>query len=173
MRGSRNIYLIGPMGAGKTTIGRQLARQLKFDFYDSDWEIESRSGVSIPMIFEYEGEQGFRKRECAMLAELTGLSPIVLATGGGSILAAENRQALSENGFVVYLRCSVSRQLERTMHDNNRPLLKDHPRDCLDSLMKVRSPLYQSCADITVDTGSFPNRMAVKRILEGFRSSQA
>ncbi|MGH8556612.1 MAG: shikimate kinase AroK [Methylococcales bacterium] len=173
MRGSRNIFLIGPMGAGKTTIGRQLARQLGFDFYDSDWEIEFRSGVEIPMIFEFEGEEGFRKRECAMLAELTPLSPIVLATGGGAILASENRRCLSENGLVVYLRCSVKRQLERTMRDNNRPLLKDRPRDRLESLMKIRSPLYQSCADLIVDTGSFSNRMAIKRILEVFQSSQA
>jgi shikimate kinase len=173
MRGSSNIYLIGPMGAGKTTIGRQLARQLEFDFYDSDWEIESRTGVDIPMIFEYEGEEGFRKRESAILAELTQLSPIVLATGGGAIIGAENRKHLCENGFVVYLRCSVSRQLERTMRDNNRPLLNlAKPRDRLESLMEVRSPLYQLCADIIVDTGSLSTRMAIKRILEGFQSSQ-
>ena len=172
MRGSENIYLIGPMGAGKTTIGRQLARQLDFDFYDSDWEIESKTGVDIPMIFEYEGEDGFRKRECAMLAELTRLSPIVLATGGGAVLSAENRQCLRENGFVVYLRCSVNRQMERTMRDNNRPLLKEHPRDRLESLMKVRGPLYQECADMTLDTGSLSTRMAVKRIVDGFQSEQ-
>ncbi|MGH8551551.1 MAG: shikimate kinase AroK [Methylococcales bacterium] len=173
MRDSRNIYLIGPMGAGKTTIGRQLARQLELDFYDSDWEIESRTGVDIPMIFEYEGEEGFRKRESAVLAELTRLSPIVLATGGGAILTAENRQCLSENGFVVYLRCSVNRQLERTLRDANRPLLNpDQPLDSLESLMKVRSPLYQTCADIVVDTGSLSTRMIIKRILEAFQSPQ-
>lgn len=174
MRGSRNIYLIGPMGAGKTTIGRQLARQLDVDFYDSDWEIESKTGVNIPMIFEYEGEEGFRRRECAMLVELTRLSPIVLATGGGAILATENRQYLSENGFVVYLRCSVNRQIERTMRDANRPLLNpDQPRDSLESLMKVRSPLYQSCADLIVDTGSLSTRIIIKRILEGFHPPQS
>lgn len=171
MRGTENIYLIGPMGAGKTTIGRLLARQLKLDFYDSDWEIESRTGVKIPMIFDYEGEEGFRKRESAMIAELTRLSPIVLATGGGAILSVENRQCLSENGFVAYLRCSVNRQLERTMRDNNRPLLNpDQPRARLENLMKERSPLYQSCSDITVDTGSLSSRMAIKRILDGFQS---
>jgi shikimate kinase len=173
MRGSRNIYLIGPMGAGKTTIGRQLARHLDIDFYDSDWEIESRTGVDIPMIFEYEGEEGFRRRECAVLAELTRLSPIVLATGGGAILAAENRQRLEANGLVVYLRCSVNRQLERTMRDSNRPLLnRDHPREKLESLMNIRSPLYQSCADIVVDTGNLSSRMAVKKILETFQSAE-
>ncbi|MGR9105638.1 MAG: shikimate kinase AroK [Gammaproteobacteria bacterium] len=173
MKGSENIYLIGPMGAGKTTIGRQLARHLDIDFYDSDWEIESRTGVNIPMIFEYEGEDGFRKRECAILAELTTLSPIVLATGGGAVLAAENRQRLGDNGFVVYLRCSVTRQLERTLRDTNRPLLNlDHPRDKLESLMKIRSPLYLSCADLTVDTGNVSTRLAIKRILEAFQSLQ-
>ncbi len=165
--------MIGPMGAGKTTIGRQLARQLELDFYDSDWEIESRTGVNIPMIFEYEGEDGFRRRERAVLAELTRLSPIVLATGGGAILAPENRQRLSENGFVVYLRCSVTRQMDRTMRDANRPLLNpEQPRDSLESLMKVRGPLYQSCSDIIVDTGSLSTRMVIKRIVEGFQSPQ-
>ena len=173
MRGSENIYLIGPMGAGKTTIGRQLARQLDFDFYDSDWEIESRTGVDIPMIFEYEGEEGFRKRESAMLAELTLLSPIVLATGGGAVLSAENRQCLSDNGFVVYLRCSVNRQLERTMRDNNRPLLNlDQPKERLESLMKVRGPLYLACSDMILDTGSLSSRMAIKRIIDAFQSDQ-
>ncbi|MGH8476958.1 MAG: shikimate kinase AroK [Methylococcales bacterium] len=172
MRDSKNIYLIGPMGAGKTTIGRLLARQLEIEFYDSDWEIEARTGVGIPMIFEYEGEDGFRKRECAVLAELTCLSPIVLATGGGAVLAAENRQSLSESGFVVFLRCSVSRQLERTMRDTNRPLLKNQPRERLESLMKIRNPLYQSCADSIVDTGTCSSRMAVKRILKDFESSK-
>lgn len=172
MRGSRNIFLIGPMGAGKTTIGRQLARQLEIDFYDSDWEIESRTGVDIPMIFEYEGEDGFRRRECAVIAELTRLAPIVLATGGGAVLAQENRQCLNENGFVVYLRCPVSRQMERTMHDNNRPLLnQDQPQEKLENLMRIRGPLYQSCADIIVDTGNLSSRMAIKKILESFRSS--
>ncbi len=173
MRGSRNIYLIGPMGAGKTTIGRQLARHLAIDFYDSDWEIESRTGVDIPMIFEYEGEEGFRRRECAIIAELTRLSPIVLATGGGAVLAAENRKRLGANGFVVYLRCAVSRQLERTMRDNNRPLLnQNHPREKLESLMKIRSPLYQSVADLIVDTSNLSSRMAIKRILEAFQSTE-
>lgn len=163
--------MIGPMGAGKTTIGRQLARQLNIQFYDSDWEIESRTGVNIPMIFEYEGEAGFRKRESAMLAELTRLSPAVLATGGGAILSADNRKRLSENGFVVYLRCSVNRQLERTMRDTNRPLLSSaKPRDRLEGLMKIRGPLYQSCADMSVDTGSLSTRLAIKQILENFQA---
>lgn len=173
MRGSQNIYLIGPMGAGKTTVGRQLSRQLGIDFYDSDWEIESRTGVDIPMIFEYEGEDGFRKRECSVIAELTQLTPIVLATGGGAILAAENRKCLIYNGFVVYLQCSIHRQLERTTRDHHRPLLNQgNPREKLESLMKVRDPLYQSCADTIIDTGGLSSRMAIKRILEIFQSSR-
>ena len=173
MKGSRNIFLIGPMGAGKTTIGRQLARHLEIDFYDSDWEIESRTGVDIPMIFEYEGEEGFRRREITVIAELSCLSPIVLATGGGAVLAEQNRKILMQNGFVVYLRCTVSRQLERTMHDNNRPLLnQEQPREKLENLMQIRSPLYQSCADIIVDTGNLSSRLAIKKILESFRSSK-
>ncbi len=172
MKDSRNIYLIGPMGSGKTTVGRQIAKYLSVDFYDSDLEIESRTGVDIPMIFEYEGEGGFRKRESAMIAELIRLSPIVMATGGGSILAKESRQLLSENGFVVYLQCSVNRLLQRTAWDNHRPLLnKGNPRAKIESLMVVRAPLYESCADFIVNTGNLSSRIAVKQIVEVFQSS--
>jgi len=172
MKDSRNIYLIGPMGAGKTTVGRQIAKHLSLDFYDSDLEIESRTGVDIPMIFEYEGEDGFRKRESTMIAELIRLSPIVMATGGGAVLDKENRQFLSENGFVVYLQCSINRLLQRTAWDNHRPLLNEgSPRAKIEGLMEVRSPLYESCADFIVNTGNLSTRLAVKQIIEVFQSS--
>jgi shikimate kinase len=160
------------MGAGKTTVGRKIAKHLSLNFYDSDLEIESRTGVNIPIIFEYEGEDGFRKRENAMIAELTQLSPIVMATGGGAVLAKENRQFLSKTGFVVYLQCSVNRLLQRTGWDNHRPLLNEgNPRAKIESLMEVRSPLYESCADFIVNTGNQSSRLAAKQIVEVFQSS--
>lgn len=168
-----NIYLIGPMGAGKTTTGRQLAKALGLDFFDSDREIESLTGVDIPLIFEYEGEEGFRKREQQMIAALTLNSGIVLATGGGAVLRQENRQCLIDNGYVVFLECSVSRQLERTGRDQHRPLLNtENPRQRLESLMRVREPLYRSCADVVVDTGQANRRNVVKEIVVAFRQYQ-
>lgn len=170
MKHSRNIFLIGPMGAGKTTVGRQLARALDMDFYDSDHEIETRTGVDIPVIFEYEGEEGFRKRESSMLKELTGLEKIVLATGGGAILRSENRNFLQQNGYVVYLKCAVNRQLERTARDTHRPLLHcEDPRGRLEAMARIRNPLYQKCADSTIDTGALSSRTAVKQILKNFK----
>jgi shikimate kinase len=118
-----NIYLIGLMGAGKTTIGRQLAKALHLPFYDSDKAIEDLTGVDIPTIFEYEGEEGFRIREQNMIQELTQVKGCVLATGGGAIIREVNRQALTENGFVVYLQCSIDKILQRTKKDTKRPLL--------------------------------------------------
>lgn len=166
-----NIYLIGPMGAGKTTIGRLLARALNMAFYDSDREIESRTGVGIPIIFEYEGEQGFRKREQEVLLELIQLDNIVLATGGGIVLNAENRHGLSRHGFVVYLKCSVDKQLERTRKDTNRPLLNaENPRQQLQKLMGVREPLYRAIADYTIDTGRYTSRSAAKEIVKAFET---
>ncbi len=169
MKFNRNIFLVGPMGAGKTTIGRLLAKSLDVEFLDSDKEIELRTGVSIPMIFEYEGELGFRKREAEILADLTALSPIVLATGGGSVMLPENRQVLCQRGFVVYLQCPVDTQLERTQRDSNRPLLKtENPRERLEELLKVRDPIYHSIADFIVDTGEFSSRGSVRHILKAF-----
>jgi shikimate kinase len=169
MQCSGNIFLIGPMGSGKTTIGRLLAKSLALSFYDSDREIERRTGVNISTIFEYEGEKGFRKREAEVLVELAQLRSIVMATGGGSILKPENRALLSRCGFVVYLQCSVDKQLERTRRDVNRPLLHtENPRQRLKDLMRVRDPLYQSIADYTVDTGRCSSRGAVKQILRTF-----
>ena len=149
----RNIFLIGPMGSGKTAVGRHLARALKFPFHDSDSEIESRTGVDIAFIFEKEGESGFRVREHEVIDLLTRLEPIVLATGGGAVLRADNRQALAARGCVVYLQTSVRQQLERTRHGRHRPLLQTaDPRARLDELMQERAPLYAEIADITVST---------------------
>ena len=153
MKSPGSLFLTGPMGAGKSTIGRQLSRQLRMAFYDSDREIELRTGVDIPLIFELEGEQGFRKRERLVIDELTSLPDIVLATGGGAILDADNRKHLAERGLVIYLHASVNQQLARTKHDRNRPLLQtDNPRQRLDDLMQLRDPLYREIADLVIDT---------------------
>lgn len=153
MKTPGSLFLTGPMGAGKSTIGRQLSRQLRMTFYDSDREIENRTGVDIPLIFELEGEQGFRKRERLVIDELTSLPDIVLATGGGAILDADNRKHLAERGLVIYLHASVNQQLARTKHDRNRPLLQtDNPRQRLGDLMQLRDPLYREIADLVIDT---------------------
>ncbi len=149
-----NLYLVGLMGAGKTTVGRLLARHYGCDFFDSDHEIETRTGVKIPVIFEIEGETGFRKREEAAIAELTTLHGIVLATGGGAVLSQTNREALGRNGMVIYLRGTPEHLFERTRHDRNRPLLQTgNPLERLRELYKQRDPLYREIADIVVDTG--------------------
>jgi shikimate kinase len=153
MKTPGSLFLTGPMGAGKSTIGRQLSRQLRMAFYDSDREIENRTGVDIPLIFELEGEQGFRKRERLIIDELTSLPNIILATGGGAILESDNRERLAERGLVIYLHASVNQQLARTKHDRNRPLLQtDNPRQRLEELMQVRDPLYREIADLVIDT---------------------
>jgi shikimate kinase len=142
------------MGAGKSTVGKQLAKALGRDFYDSDKEIEKRTGVSISWIFEMEGEAGFRLREQKMIDELTELKNIVLATGGGAVLAEQNRRALRSRGYVVYLSASVEQLLRRTNKDKNRPLLQsDKPKDKITDLMVERAPLYQDVADIELRTG--------------------
>lgn len=150
-----NIFLVGLMGAGKTSVGRRLARRLGKIFYDCDEEIERATGVKIPVIFEIEGEAGFRAREAKMLAELVAHGDIVLATGGGAVLSAANRNLLAEHGIVVYLRAVAADLWQRTRHDKNRPLLKtDQPLAKLERLFAERDPLYRSVADIVVDTGS-------------------
>ncbi|MCX8048591.1 MAG: shikimate kinase AroK [Methylohalobius sp.] len=169
MKGGRNIFLVGPMGAGKTTIGRLLAKATGLRFYDSDWEIEARTGAEISLIFEYEGEEGFRRREHEVLTELVKLSGIVLATGGGIILRPDNRQLLREHGFVVYLRCPVDKQLERTARDSHRPLLKTcDPKQRLAELMAIRAPLYEEVADLIVDTGLCSSRQAARKIQKAY-----
>ena len=154
MKRARNIYLVGMMGAGKTTVGRLLARRLKMNFVDSDHEIEGRCGVRIPHIFEIEGEAGFRERESQVLAELTARDGVVIGTGGGAVLAEENRKRLAANGTVVYLRARPEDLYERVRHDRNRPLLATpDPLGRLRALYAERDPLYRSIADLTVDTG--------------------
>ncbi|MGR9051180.1 MAG: shikimate kinase AroK [Gammaproteobacteria bacterium] len=169
MTKSENIYLVGLMGAGKTTIGRQLAKALKRPFYDTDKVIEEMTGVDIPTIFEFEGEEGFRDREQKTISQLILMEGIVMATGGGAVIREENRKLLKENGFLVYLKCSIDRILERTKKDSQRPLLRtDNPRARLEYLLAQREPLYRSCADFTVDTGIMQSKTVVKKILEKY-----
>ena len=160
-----NVFLVGPMGSGKTAVGRQLARDVGLEFVDSDAEIERRTGVDITFIFEKEGEARFREREKVVIAELTRREQVVLATGGGAILNPDNRRRLESNGIVVYLRTTVTQQLERTRHTQQRPLLLDgDPATILERLMQVRGPLYEALADISVDTGGQRVRTVVDEI---------
>ena len=154
MTGSGNIYLIGPMGSGKTAVGRQLAQKLKRKFFDSDAEIEKHTGVDIAYIFEREGEPIFRERERDCIVSLMLREGIVLATGGGSVLDEEIRLHLAQSGTVIYLRTSVDKQLERTQHAKNRPLLfEGDPRETLERLARERGPLYEELATFSVETG--------------------
>lgn len=147
------IFLIGPMGSGKTAVGRQLARMLNLKFYDSDVEVEQRTGVDIPYIFEREGESGFRQREREVIEALTALDGVVVATGGGAVLLPENRECLRTRGCSVYLQTSVAQQVERTRHSHHRPLLNTpNPEAKLRELMSVREPLYKATAHIIVPT---------------------
>jgi shikimate kinase len=155
MKAGSKVYLVGMMGAGKTTVGRLIARRLKLRFLDSDQEIEQRCGVKIPVIFEIEGEAGFRSREAQTIAELTALEGVVLATGGGAVLSAANRQRLAAQGTVVYLRARPEDLYERVRHDRNRPLLATQdPLTRLRELYAERDPLYSEVADVVVETGA-------------------
>jgi shikimate kinase len=149
----RNIFLVGPMGSGKTAVGRHLARLFRFTFHDSDADIEAKTGVDIPFIFEKEGEAGFRIREKESIDRLTRLESIVLATGGGAVIESDNRRALAERGVVIYLATSVDQQIERTRHARHRPLLNDtDPEQKLNELMQRRAALYAEIADLTIST---------------------
>lgn len=155
------------MGAGKSTIGRLLAKELRLPFKDSDKEIEQRTGADIPWIFDVEGEQGFRDREQSMLQELCLADGVVVATGGGAVLRPANRQALRGGGRVVYLHTSVEQQIDRTSRDRNRPLLRTaDPGRVLRDLMAIRDPLYREIADIIIETDERPPRLVVQEILE-------
>lgn len=159
-----NVFLVGPMGAGKTTIGRHLSEILHQEFIDSDHEIEARAGANIPWIFDVEGEQGFRLREEAVIDSLTRRHNIVLATGGGAVMRESNRKCLHDRGVVVYLQTPVDVQLERTARDKNRPLLQTpNPRERLAELFRIRDPLYKEVAHIVMPTsGGSARDLALK-----------
>jgi shikimate kinase len=165
MLGNRNIFLIGPMGSGKTAVGKHLAGLLDAPFYDSDTEIERRTGVDIPLIFEKEGEAGFRQRERETIDALTSLEPVVLATGGGAVLLPENRKHLAERGCVIYLETSPEHQAIRVGRSRNRPLLNNVDTLAkLEQLMQVRAPLYAEIADFTIQTDGRRVRSVAERI---------
>ena len=162
---AQNVFLIGPVGAGKSTIGRQLATALKMDFFDSDREIEKRCGVDIDWIFDLEGEKGFRQREQEIINELANRQGIVLATGGGAVVSLDNRTVLSSRGKVVYLQASIEQQLQRTAKDKRRPLLQVEDKESqLIKMMKEREPLYREISDITVETSGSTVRSIVQKI---------
>jgi shikimate kinase len=160
-----NIFLVGMMGAGKTSVGRVLAKRLGKTFYDSDHVIEERTGVRIPVIFDIEGEAGFRAREQAVIGELTDLPNIVLATGGGAVLDPENRRVLHERGTVIYLRAAVRELINRTRHDKNRPLLQNgDPQQRLAALFEQRDALYKEAAHLVIETGTPSLHSLVNRL---------
>ena len=166
MAEQRNIFLNGPMGAGKSTIGRHLAQMLHLDFLDSDAEIEKKTGADIAWVFDVEGEAGFRVREQSMIDELTQKHGIVLATGGGALILPENRIHLSARGIVVYLKTSVNKQLARTLKDKRRPLLqKDDPRTVLEELAEKRNEFYDEVADYTIETDEQSAKVVASQII--------
>ncbi|MGP4843780.1 shikimate kinase AroK [Marinobacter sp. 1Y8] len=160
------IVIVGPMGAGKSTIGRMLARELGYHFIDSDRLIEERCGASIPWIFDVEGEDGFRTRETSILEELSREQGVVVATGGGAVMREENHRHLSHSATVIYLKTSVDQQYERTRRDRNRPLLQqDDPRAVLSDLFSRRDPLYNALADIVMMTDKKSPRLVVRQLV--------
>jgi shikimate kinase len=167
---NKNIFLIGPMGSGKSAVGRQLARELGLSFHDSDDEIEARTGVDIPFIFEKEGEAGFRRREADVIAEFAAMNSIVLATGGGTVQNSANRQQLAEHGTVVYLYTSVPEQVRRTRKSRNRPLLNNADPDVvLDELMTLRDPQYREIADLVIETDGRQVSTVTREILKALQ----
>jgi shikimate kinase len=162
-----NVFLIGPMGSGKTAVGKQLAKLLHLQFYDSDAEIEHRTGVDIPFIFEKEGEAGFREREREVIDSLTSMHDVIIATGGGAVLLPENREHLAHRGRVVYLQTGIEQQLERTRHGRQRPLLyTDNPEQKLRDLMAFRAPLYESIAVVVVPTDGRQVRAVAEEVVQ-------
>ena len=162
-----SVFIVGPMGAGKTTIGRLLAKQLGREFVDSDWFIESQTGADIAWIFAKEGEAGFRERETRAINELTQKPQIVLATGGGAVMSHDNREFLHQRGIVVYLNAPVEVQMARTAKDKSRPLLQQpNPKQILQSLSQVRDPLYRQVAHIILPTGHTYPRHMVNQLLQ-------
>lgn len=168
MAANPNIYLVGPMGAGKTTVGRRIAELKGMNFVDSDHEVEKRTGVDISFIFDMEGEEGFRKRERDMIAELSEVPNTVMATGGGAVLDSSTRDLLSARGVVVYLETSLEQQLARTRKSSNRPMLVESEdlETTLTRLMEERDPLYRSIADVVVATGDQQARRLAREIVE-------
>lgn len=161
----RNIYLVGPMGAGKSTIGRVLAAELHLSFRDSDRVIEERTGADIPWIFDMEGEEGFREREAAVLTELSREQNVVIATGGGIILRPQNRQTMQLSGYVCYLTASIEQLVERTARDKKRPLLQvENPRQKIIDLLALRDPLYREAADFIINTDRRSPKLVAQEI---------
>ena len=174
MRDKSNVFLVGPMGSGKTAVGRHLARLLHYAFHDSDADIETRTGVDIAFIFDKEGEAGFRLREKESIERLTLLTSIVLATGGGAVIDADNRRALAGRGVVVYLSTSIDQQLERTRHARHRPLLNDtDPEQKLQELMQRRAALYLEIADFTVSTDGRRVQLVAEEIHHELKRARA
>jgi shikimate kinase len=173
VKGNGNIFLIGPMGSGKTAVGRHLARLLSCPFVDSDHEIEQATGADIPLIFEREGEAGFRRRECEMIEKLTSRRSIVLATGGGAVLNQGNRSCIGARGWVAFLETSVEQQARRAVRARNRPLLQgSDPVQRLMELWRVREPLYRGLADFTVVTDNRTVSAVADDILQAYRAAQ-
>ena len=170
MKYAKNIFLVGPMGTGKTTIGNQLADCMGLSFTDLDLEVEARCGAGIPWIFDIEGEAGFRQRESQLLDQLSQRENLVLATGGGAVLNPQNRQWLKERGLVVYLNSSLEQLLDRTRRDRKRPLLQvDNPRAVMERLLEEREPLYREVADLVVSTHSNRPQQAAEDLAEQLR----
>jgi shikimate kinase len=168
MAEKRNIFLVGPMGAGKSTIGRELADKLHLEFFDSDHEIERRTGADIAWVFDLEGEEGFRKREESVIEDLSERQGIVLATGGGSVISSQVRNRLSARGIVVYLETTIDKQVARTQRDRRRPLLQteEEPRTVLENLAVERNPLYEEIADVIVQTDDQSAKVVASKIVE-------
>ncbi len=170
--GRGNVFLVGMMGAGKTTLGKALALRMKAEFFDTDKVLVERTGVPVATIFEIEGEAGFRRRETGILAELAERDDCVVATGGGAVLSEENRTLMRANGTVVYLRARIENLWERTRHDSSRPLLATpDPRATLAEILEQRDPLYREAAHLVVDTGAQSAATLVSRVVAALRDA--